>query len=293
MLSLNVSTDSQVCRPCRDDVTRVLANPAYIPRWRKERVESCNTYCCVKNCDNLSFSQTTMCSSSDELKSVHHIEFKTERVLIPTPLCKNHYYVVYDALQSRKKHCITCGRRLRLGNDRPCPQPHVIQMHLSQHTDFEGDILADDRVCLTCYKSHSVILKENQPISTDEDLKELVDTLGQQATVITSMSNAEDIICAVTNRMLITVGTMLMENRAMLLPSILSDFKQYAKDLIIAKCIQEPQELKSISSRWILSEVTAKFQHHVTYICKVRKHGTLVYRPTSDLLTLLSEAMWN
>ena len=57
----------------------------------------------------------------------------------------------------------------------------------AQHTDFEGDILADDRVCLTCYKSHSVILK---PISTDEDLKELVDTLGQQATVITSMSNA-------------------------------------------------------------------------------------------------------
>ena len=130
--------------------------------------------------------------------------------------------------------------------------------------------------------------KENQPISTDEDLKELVDTLRQQATVITSMSNAEDIICAVTNRMLNTVGTMLMENRAMLLPSILSDFKQYAKDLIIAKCIQEPQELKSISSRWILSEVTAKFQHHFTYICKVRKHGTLVYRPTSDLLTLLS-----
>ena len=106
------------------------------------------------------------------------------------------------------------------------------------------------------------------------------------------MSNAEDIICAVTNRMLITVGTMLLENRAMLLPSILSDFTQYAKDLIIAKCIQEPQELKSISSRWILSEVTAKFQHHVTYICKVRKHGPLVYRPTSDLLTLLSEAMW-
>ena len=159
-----------------------------------------------------------MCSSSDELKCVHLREFETECVLIPTPLCKNHYYVVYNALQSPKKHCITCGRCLRLGNDRPCPQPHVIQMHLSLDTDFEGDILADDHVCLTCYKSHSVILKGNQPISTDEDLKELVDTLGQQATIITSMSNAEDIICVVTNRMLTTVGTMLTE--------ILSDFKQ-------------------------------------------------------------------
>ena len=30
----------------------------------------------------------------------------------------------------------------------------------------------------------------------------------------------------------------------------------------------------------------------VTYVCKVRKYGTLVYRPTSDLRTLLSEAIW-
>ena len=43
----------------------MLANPAYIPtcRWRKERVESCNSYCCVKTCNNLSFSQTTTYSS--------------------------------------------------------------------------------------------------------------------------------------------------------------------------------------------------------------------------------------
>ena len=49
----------------------------------------------------------------------------------------------------------------------------------------------------TCYKSHSVILRENQPItcSTDRDLKELVDTFGLQATVITRISNAQYIIC--------------------------------------------------------------------------------------------------
>ena len=83
-----------------------------------------------------------------------------------------------------------------------------------------GDILSDDRVCLTCYKSHLVILKENQPISKDEDLKVLIDTIGQQTS---TMDNAQDIICAATIRMLVTVGKMLMENRAMLLPTIHSD----------------------------------------------------------------------
>ena len=30
----------------------------------------------------------------------------------------------------------------------------------------------------------------------------------------------------------------------------------------------------------------------MVYSCKVRKYGTLVYRPNSDLIRLLSEAMW-
>ena len=142
------------------------------------------------------------------------------------------------------------------------------------------------RVCLTCYKSHLVILKENQPISKDEDLKVLIDTLGRQTSI---MGNVQDIICAATIRMLVTVGKMLMENRAMLLPTIHSDFIHYARGLFAAKGMQDPQELKSICSRSVFSEITAQYQHHVTYTCKVRKHGTLVYR---HILELLSEALW-
>ena len=56
--------------------------------------------------------------------------------------------------------------------------------------------------------------------------------------------------------------------------------------------MQELQELTTLSSRWTLSEVTAKLQHHMVYSCKVRKYGTLVYRPNSDLILLLSEVMW-
>ena len=70
-----------------------------------------------------------------------------------------------------------------------------------------------------------MLLKGNQPISKDEDIKVLIDTLGQQTS---TMGNVQDIICAATIRMLVTVGKMLMENRAMLLPTINSDFMHYA-----------------------------------------------------------------
>ena len=100
VLSLKLSADSLVCHPCRDDIARVLANPAYIPRWRKGRVEGCSSYCSVKDCNSISFTQTSLCSSSDDLKIIHGIEFTTECIPIRTPLCKNHYHVLYDALQS-------------------------------------------------------------------------------------------------------------------------------------------------------------------------------------------------
>ena len=58
------------------------------------------------------------------------IEFQNEPIPVPTPLCKSHYHAVYDALQTRHKNCRTCGKRLRMGMDRPCPQPHTIQKYL-------------------------------------------------------------------------------------------------------------------------------------------------------------------
>ena len=81
------------------------------------------------------------------------------------------------------------------------------------------------------------------------------------------------------SKTVVTVGNVLQENRVMLLPSIHSMFTNYAQDLAKAEDLQEPPELKSLGSRWVLSELTAQLQHHMVYSCKVRKYGTLVYRP--------------
>ena len=56
---------------------------------------------------------------------------------------------------------------------------------------------------------------KKKPISRDDDLQSLVNNISQQSTG-TGMDH--NIICAATNRLLIAVGTMPLENRAMLLP---------------------------------------------------------------------------
>ena len=287
---MDIPADSVVCRPCRQEITRTLADSEYIPRWKKGSLSTnSDSNCCVLNCEQLSIAHANLCSS-DQLQSMQVILFKTMPVPVPTPLCKSHYYTVYNALQARQSNCRTCGRRLRLGNDRPCPQPEQIQSYLNEHTDFTGSIVSSDRVCLVCYKSHMAVLKESMRMSTDAELKLLVDSIDTVNTRVVGM--AHDIIDIATNNMLMEVGAMLLEHRATLLPMICSNFNKHITLLLEEHGAQEPPELKLMNSRRILCEIKAKYQHHVAYTCKVRRYGTLVYRSSSDIHAVLSEVLW-
>ena len=56
ILSLRVPPDFLICRPCRHDVTRVLANPCYVPRWRKGKTSAKNSTCCILGCNSVTLS---------------------------------------------------------------------------------------------------------------------------------------------------------------------------------------------------------------------------------------------
>jgi len=47
VLSLQVPSACLICRPCRDDVTRVLANLCHVPRCRKGKTCTKSSNCCV------------------------------------------------------------------------------------------------------------------------------------------------------------------------------------------------------------------------------------------------------
>ena len=136
VLSMGRSSDSLVCHPCRQDLTRVVADPSHTPRLERGRTNS-KSPSCVLNCTALSFAHATIISSG---MLPPDIKFTTHPLPTPTPLCKHHYHAVYGVLQTRQRNCRICGRRLHEGNDRPCPEPEVVQAYLYDHTYFIGDV---------------------------------------------------------------------------------------------------------------------------------------------------------
>ena len=57
-----------------------------------------------------------------------------------------------------------------------------------------------------------------------------------------------------------------------------------------ANCVTFNASLKK--AQWILSILTVLLQHHLAISCKVRKYGTLLYRPNVDFNTLLAQNLW-
>ena len=186
VVSLHVQSDALICKRCKDDVTRVLANPSHIPRWRKGGVTG-KDKCCITLCSESVFAHGRL-GSSEQMQGALEIaglQVSTDTMPVPTPLCKHHYHLVYNLLQPTQTNCITCGISLRSATPSPryCMaylKPELIEKHLIDNTGFEGHIGAQDKVCFTGYKAHLAILHENNSVSTDTDLRQLVSTFSQQ-----------------------------------------------------------------------------------------------------------------
>ena len=52
-LSLDISGDSLVCHPCRNDIARLKNDPSYCPRWEKNKISGC----VIPQCENTFFSK--------------------------------------------------------------------------------------------------------------------------------------------------------------------------------------------------------------------------------------------
>ena len=68
----------------------------------------------------------------------------------------------------------TCMSLRHTVHKRP-PEPEKLGKYFREHTTFEGEVLSNSRVCLSCYRGHLVMLQRHKPISTDSDLREVLD----------------------------------------------------------------------------------------------------------------------
>lgn len=114
-----------VCPPCRDDVRRVVVNPTHVPRWEKKKQ---HIKCCVKGCSELHFvlSKKTDTDKLNTIFAENRLQTEGDIIPIPTPLCKQHYYIVYNWVQPQQTNCPTCGVSLKHVKSRQCPNPEII-----------------------------------------------------------------------------------------------------------------------------------------------------------------------
>ena len=101
-LSFQVQTDSHVCRPCRDDLDRILRNPVHVPRLRKETKREC----CIDNCRDISFVSSHIVNSKyEEALTIANLKCSIPVIPNPTPLCKQNYHMVYNIFLSAQTYC--------------------------------------------------------------------------------------------------------------------------------------------------------------------------------------------
>ena len=71
--------------------------------------------------------------------------------------------------------------------------------------------------------------------------------------------------------------------------SVNETFSSFVSELACASNLHVEGKFKD---RRILSNLVVCLQHHLSYTCKVRKHGTLLYRSNGDLLVSLSHLVY-
>ena len=176
--SLQLPMGSLVCRTCRRDISIAIADPAYIPRWKREKRYATHL-CSVLECSTKSFASLTLSTREETEQACDTLGLKYSTPLpSPTPFCKRHYHQVYEVVQEIPRRCITCGTWLKYASTRKrCPNPDMVEQYLRENAGFEDHIKPSSHVCLTCYRAQQVILNHHKQTSRDEDLLAIIEEL--------------------------------------------------------------------------------------------------------------------
>ena len=196
MLFWQVNPSAPICKPCRDDITKCVADPSYCPRWGKNA--TITDKCCVLDCDE-NTKHTCSSINRDELELLFHkvgVKCKSIITPVPTPQCKYHYHLFYNLHQPTQTNCVTCTAALKHSKARVCPQPKVVQEYLNHSTGFKGQIHPNSKEGNACYQSHLSLLQNvstTLPVSTNEDLQHLIDTYTKKVRETTDLHSLDDV----------------------------------------------------------------------------------------------------
>ena len=79
---------------------------------------------------------------------------------------------------------------------------------------------------------------------------------------------------------------------SLLLPAVHKTLSSIASDVARTINVNMGENEILVTARWLLSNLIVYLHHHLSYACRIKKHGTLLYRSNGDLLTALSNALY-
>ena len=286
-----IEQHQKICRPCRDDISRIIANPAFKPRWeKKENVHEC----CIQDCKQSSYVISKI-ATKESLKLANSLQHKGDELPNPSPLCKSHYEAIYASLNPKQsQNCGTCGISLINQQSRPCPNPEIIVEYLG-NAGFTVSLSDGDKVCFACYKLHLAIIQHDKQLSKDSDLQELLDEIQSRVKSISKLSTLNDVQALALDKVLADIAEQLLQRKAILLPTVRDIFHKYCSEILQSVNLKGIDRSNvQVTSIWLLSNLKSELQQHLACTCVPHKYGTLLYRSNTDLSLLpqLHQALW-
>ena len=284
---LNILPDACICRNCRDSLSNGRKKPNnYKPRWSRVApiIKPCEVSGCIEPA-----CRCTKLATKEEI--TQHLQCPLDNLEnFETNLCDNHYRNLHKQISpaSYQWKCGVCSIAIRGGNYqsfRACAEPELFTKHLREHTDHDVGITGNEKVCMECYRHSLTVAREaiEKPTTTDDEFKCLIDTIkGSLSTLQAEITNEQKLIDYVLKLTTVAIAQQLLNNQALTLNSAYDIFKSNVESLLPMSTSDTPSKIVR-SPRWLLCQLSLLLNHHLAYTCRVKKHGTILYRQGREL----------
>lgn len=135
-----------------------------------------------------------------------------------------------------------------------------------------------------------IIIKHlDNTISTDDNLFQTLNRIKCEIGDISGIHTLEQAILYAAQISAVYVGKALLKQNALLLPDVYESFLEKLLDTVQSCRINVDQDLYSAANpNWLRSQLSSLLEHHMAYLCAVKRYGTLLYRYGGDLVHALS-----
>ena len=209
-----LSTDSLICLACKEDVRRNLNKSTYQPRWDKDKPR-----CMVASCKwiNLHVIKTTITTTET---AGHLLECDTRANTVgELALCELHYKQLHrkfhanDEMYVNYSHCKLCNAVVKQRQLRHITNPDLINTFYLDSTAVDPELQSSDIVCFRCYKAHLLLTKSLCSSSTDEEIRELLESIEEMGVDNERFGGYENYIAEALKNTFIYVGNILLDSR--------------------------------------------------------------------------------